>query len=200
MAFADEKKIITSHVCAKCVGGCCNHYTPSVVFLTFHEIKRIMEVTGLPAKFIARYGETEKAFFKEMSVLGDFQYVFNGKRSVFLRSVDGKCVFLTPKGCSLPHNVKPAVCRAFPLWYDKTNGKKRLYLAEDLETCPLAVKHAKDKTLTPVIREMNETTQSLHAVLGRYDKEIKVFRKYKPYLESASIKDVMAWMEEDKLL
>ena len=42
----------------------------------------------------------------------------DGTRRVLLRQPNGDCVFLGPRGCQLPLEVRPLVCRLYP--YDYT--------------------------------------------------------------------------------
>ena len=191
-----EEKIVTNNVCAECKGGCCQRFRKSVVGLTFHEIKRIWEVTGLPINYIARYGKTEPSWWKEIKGAPDTKAVFNEDKSIFLRSNNYSCIFLTEKGCSLPHETKPITCRFFPLWYEKKKGKYKIYLAdEDMKSCPLFVKHKDRKALEPVITEMSETRGSLNALIKRYEKELKIFKKYKHFLEGNNVEEIMRWVE-----
>jgi Fe-S-cluster containining protein len=61
------------------------------------------------------------------------QYVFrpDGSRRVLKRRDDGDCLFLGSFGCVLPLNVRPFVCRLFPLQY----GPEGLY-PEFSTKCP----------------------------------------------------------------
>jgi Fe-S-cluster containining protein len=196
-----KENTVTNYVCAKCRGGCCQRFNESVIAVTFNEIKRIQNTTGLPARHIAGYGKTDPSWWKDIKDDKETKEFYNGEKTVLLRSEGNKCIFLTAKGCSLPHNAKPITCRFFPLWYEKKKGRNQLYLAdEDMEDCLLWEKYRDTKNLDKLIKEMGETRAGLQRQIKRFEKEKKLFKKYKPFLENNSIQKIMDWMQYNREL
>jgi Fe-S-cluster containining protein len=187
----NKGKPVASHECAKCQGGCCRE-SPSVVFINFHEIKRIQEATGLPASFFAHYAKVRKDFLKDFKAAQGELLLGPGNKTTLLRFVAGKCVFLTKYGCSLPKELKTVVCRTFPLWYwHFSHGKNKLYFPENMDACPLAMKFKDEKNFDPLIKEMNETRAGLYRLFRRYDLENSDYIRYKHWLEYRRLDNVI---------
>jgi Fe-S-cluster containining protein len=56
----------------------------------------------------------------------------DGSRRVLERRADGECTFLGDRGCTLPTEVRPLVCRLYP--HDYTAAGLRAELAEGCPT------------------------------------------------------------------
>lgn len=111
-------------VCARCAArgtACCEvPEGEKLATLTFADIERIEQATGMPAhRFVEREQldpavrlayETSRPIYRGMFVGG----VRHG-----LKARDGACVFLERgRGCALPPEAKPMACRLYPFDFD----------------------------------------------------------------------------------
>lgn len=191
---------LASHECAKCRGGCCKN-SSRTIFINFHEIKRIHDATGLPIKFFAEYARLSKSFQKDFKSAQGEQFLNEGDKSTFLRFVDGKCVFLGRKGCSLPHSLKSTVCRGFPLWYwHFPSGRNKIYLPEGIDTCLIFQKFKDGKNLGRLMREMNESRPGLLKLFRRYEEEKEVFIRFKALLDEMPLETVIDHLATSKII
>lgn len=98
--------------CARCCGD--TSHRGRNLLLTKKEVERIAKRTG----------RSPMSFASPISNNGHYGYKMK-KRS-------GKCVFLVGKACSI-YNVRPLVCRFYPL---SINKKNKRYVFEVSDDCP----------------------------------------------------------------
>jgi Fe-S-cluster containining protein len=62
-----------------------------------------------------------------------FKYLFDeeGKRNILKKNEKNECCFLTPDGCALAPNIRPIVCRLYPIDW---NDNKEMWL--NPQHCP----------------------------------------------------------------
>ena len=110
--------MIQENCCARCAQAgktCCQQ---TEIYVTMNDIKRIAVFTSridffeyrLPAD-PAYLGEDNDPLWK--------QHVFcqDGTRRVLRQHASGDCIFLTGSGCQLSLEMRPLVCRLYPLTY-----------------------------------------------------------------------------------
>jgi Fe-S-cluster containining protein len=127
------------HICRDCYFAkktCCT--TPNPIFIGILEAIKIHQETGLKYSDFLVYAE-----FAHEQFLEAFDELLPSKKSIMLRhKPDHGCIFLSEKGCQIPQ-VKPFICRVFPVWYDqeyyKETGMMDLFVESDRD-CELAAK------------------------------------------------------------
>jgi len=89
------------------------------------------------------------------------QYVFrlDGTRRVLKQQPNGDCIFLTDRGCALELEVRPLICRLYPLTYTVIG----VQAATD-ERCPVE-RFCKDRTLFEAFGMSLQTVMRWHADL-----------------------------------
>ncbi|MCA9285929.1 MAG: YkgJ family cysteine cluster protein [Phycisphaerales bacterium] len=124
----------TPHPCARCATmqkTCCQR---AEILVTDGDLGRIAKHTG-HRDFWHRRRPTDPAYFERdpddpnwlrLAIAPD------GTRQVLRRRPGGDCTFLGAKGCVLPTDVRPLVCRLYPFVFNE----KRL-LGEDPDYCPV---------------------------------------------------------------
>lgn len=111
---------------------CCQ---TSEVHLTPGDVGRIAAYTArqgfyeyrAPQKAVYEHAEDDDPVWRENVFRPD------GTRRVLKREEDGNCIFLGERGCVLPLEVRPLVCRIYPFDYDQNGVKER----ELSPGCPL---------------------------------------------------------------
>lgn len=106
------------HPCAKCSGiqkTCCQR---AEILITSGDAARIARHTQRD-DFEERRRPLDIAYFDQADDPNWIRYTFaeDGTRRVLKRRHDGDCTFLGPKGCTLPTDVRPLVCRLYPFTY-----------------------------------------------------------------------------------
>jgi Fe-S-cluster containining protein len=116
--------------CARHTRTCCQRCE---IYATPGDVHRIREYTGL-AEF-TEFGIPKDPSYGDQDddPLWD-QHVFraDGSRRVVKRQANGDCLFLGERGCILPLETRPLICRIYP--YDYTEKGIDADLAEG---CPL---------------------------------------------------------------
>jgi Fe-S-cluster containining protein len=116
--------------CAKTGKTCCQE---TEIYVTLNNIRRI-------AVFTSRLDFFEYRSPADPTYLGNDddpqwqQYVFrlDGTRRVLKQLASGNCIFLAAAGCQLSNDVRPLICRLYPLTYTKAGIN-----AEPDERCPV---------------------------------------------------------------
>lgn len=127
------------NICRACYFAkktCCA--TPNPIFVGILEAIKIHQATGLKYSDFLVYAE-----FAHEQFLEAFDELLPNRKSIMFRhGPDHACIFLSEKGCRIPQ-VRPFICRVFPLWYDqeyyKATGMMDLFVEEDRD-CELASK------------------------------------------------------------
>ncbi|MDE7469541.1 MAG: hypothetical protein K2M30_04555 [Desulfovibrionaceae bacterium] len=92
-------------------------------FLGFSSIDTFFEEEEVTESF----QKNIKAMFPGESEAIERIFPLGGTRfRVALRGEIKHCVFLTPRGCFLPHTIRPILCQLFPFWVYK-NGDLSLF-------------------------------------------------------------------------
>lgn len=127
-----------SLICKEChekLLGCCQYDgNPNdiQIGITFPEMHRIMKEKNLSyADFIVK-DEIEENIINLLStqIHPIFKGIFSGNLRFRLKTIEGKCVFLTDKGCSLSNESKPHYCKLYPFWLQKDSDKLQILLSE----------------------------------------------------------------------
>ncbi len=130
-------------ICMTCGSRCCRRfdYRNWYVQLTLRDIARIAE------------GLKESVY----QVLNKYIKILNYGTHIILtlRAVDGKCIFLTDRGCSI-QNFKPIACRTYPIYIPGTYADPECPLSKYPELLQEEVKNVEQ-----YIKEFNETRQIL---------------------------------------
>jgi len=121
--------MIDSNICAKCheIGsGCCflkDTSQQSQVGILSPDINKIKNHLNIDEdSFIVK--DTVNDEFRESlskNIHPIFDKVFYNNIAFRLKVVDGKCVFLSGDGCTLPKEVRPLYCRIYPFLLSADN-------------------------------------------------------------------------------
>jgi Fe-S-cluster containining protein len=152
----------------KCA-GCDNCCTKTVVPVTHHDVKRIMDGEGLKAdKFIRLYDSTEVD--TEHNSDGWFSMDY-GKRMMGLKAKENRCMFLSDGGVCTIYKSRPQTCRTFPfsIIYDE-DGKLEEAGINDILPCNF--QNGVDKPSTKdyrLARQEDHETESYLKKLEKWD-------------------------------
>ena len=106
-------------ICARCarMGKTCCQETR--VFLTLGDVRRISEAVG--EDDFHEYAVPESGTTKQSAALDPLwtrTFAHPAGRRVLRHDARGACRFLGKKGCRLPLDVRPLVCRLYPFDYN----------------------------------------------------------------------------------
>jgi len=107
------------NLCAKCASinrDCC---TGRDIILTDGDISRIINFNQFYKDFFELRVSTDSSYFDTENDPVWFKNTINldKTRRVIKHQNNNKCFFITQKGCALPLNIRPLVCRLHPLEY-----------------------------------------------------------------------------------
>lgn len=137
------------HTCAQCarIQKTCCEREATWVALTERDITRISRFSGREDFFAWEPVEEElkdvyaNPFCYEEDDHIYVKYLFNdqGCRPVLKKNSDHSCCLATPTGCSLPHDLRPLLCRIYPydwndrleIWVDGGYCPERLFRNEE---------------------------------------------------------------------
>ena len=127
--MSDQEEFLCAR-CAKHMRTCCQ---TSEIFTTLGDVQRITEFTG-KSDFHERRAPEDPVYAEQDDdpVWRDNVFDEHGTRRVLKRQPNGDCTFLGSKGCVLPMETRPLICRIYP--YDYTEAGIREELARG---CPL---------------------------------------------------------------
>ncbi|MBC7077089.1 MAG: YkgJ family cysteine cluster protein [Synergistales bacterium] len=108
----------TESLCARCARlgkTCCQ---TCEIYVTPGDVARIEAFTGQTGFYEFRVPD-DPVYLDQDDDPEWAACVFrpDGSRRVLKRKADGDCVFLGPRGCQLPLEVRPLVCRLYPINY-----------------------------------------------------------------------------------
>lgn len=116
--------------CARHMRTCCQ---TREIYCTPGDVRRIGEHTGRDDHFAFRVPDDPDYLDQDDDpTWRDYVFRDDDARRVLHRRDDGDCTFLGDRGCVLPLDVRPLVCRIYP--YDYTEAGIRDELADG---CPL---------------------------------------------------------------
>lgn len=136
------------HPCARCAQmqrTCCQR---AEILLTGGDVARIHAHTGRD-DFDERRRPLDPAYLEADDADPEWLGLTldaDGRRRLLARRPNGDCVFLGERGCVLPTEVRPLVCRLYPWSYDA--GGLR---GEDAEYCPRALRRWPGDTMIEVL-------------------------------------------------
>jgi Fe-S-cluster containining protein len=101
--------------CAQITKTCCQRCE---VLVTAGDKQRIADYTGR-TDFWEYRAPTDPVYLEQDDDPNWLKWAFrpDGTRPILKRRTAGDCTFLTPRGCSLPMEVRPLVCRIYPYTY-----------------------------------------------------------------------------------
>ena len=104
--------------CAKCAQAgktCCQQ---TEIYVTVADVKRIA-ASAARIDFFEFRPPADPEYFAAEDDPPWQQHVFrlDGTRRVLKQQPSGDCIFLTPVGCLLSQEVRPLICRLYPLTY-----------------------------------------------------------------------------------
>lgn len=122
-------------ICHELKQGCClypENNEGTQIGLTFNEIFRIMKVTNLTYNDFIEKDTVEPTVteFLSSSVHPVFSAIFPDNVRLKLKIINGKCIFLSEKGCRLPVNSRPHYCRLYPFWFKQDNESLLILLSD----------------------------------------------------------------------
>jgi uncharacterized protein len=116
--------------CARHMKTCCQ--TPEI-YVTPGDVERLANHTG--RRDFYRFRVPSEPTYLEQDddpVWQDHVFREDNSRRVIIKTPDNDCSFLGSKGCTLPLEVRPLVCRLYPFDYDESGIRSDL-----AEGCPL---------------------------------------------------------------
>ena len=104
----------------------------------------------------------------------------DGKRRALKRAVGGDCTFLGAQGCSLPREVRPLVCRLYPLDYTEKG-----LIGEAHEYCPTAALRPPGGRMSQLLRMDELEARRWHRMLYQELEQDLERDEDRPHLRSA---------------
>ncbi|MDI6798001.1 MAG: YkgJ family cysteine cluster protein [Desulfatibacillaceae bacterium] len=147
-------------LCARCAkrGKTCCQW--SEIYITQGDVNRILLMTGQSGFYEYRTAQNPQ-YLDQADDPPWREHVFraDGARRVLKRGPGGDCIFLGNKGCLLPLDCRPLVCRLYPFTYHYEG------IHEELETgCPRELVESGDMLLKEL--DMNpEQARKWHQTL-----------------------------------
>lgn len=137
--------------CARAGKTCCQQ---TEIYVTLKDVKRIAVFTSRLDFFEFRR-PVDPAYLAVDDDPAWQRYVFSpdGTRRVLKQQPAGDCVFLTGKGCLLTLEVRPLICRLYPLTYTVSGVLPALD-----ENCPVT-HHSSGR---PVLETFGLTMETIH--------------------------------------
>lgn len=110
--------------CARYMSTCCQ---TSEVYATPGDVARIEEFTGQTG-FTEFRSPEDPVYLLNDDDPAWRQFVFrsDGTRRIVRRHPSGDCVFLGERGCVLPLEVRPLICRIYPYDFNEQGLKEKL--------------------------------------------------------------------------
>jgi Fe-S-cluster containining protein len=104
----------------------------------------------------------------------------DGKRHVLAQEPNGDCTFLGPEGCTLSREVRPLICRLYPLRYSERGVE-----GEAAEYCPIAVLQPPEGSMALLLGMEELEIRRWHAMLYEELEEDLERDEGRPHLRSA---------------
>ncbi len=151
---------MSEHICAQCARcqkTCCQE---TDIYVSPGDLRRIEQFTGR-ADFTEFRAASDPAYLEVDSDPLWQQCVFrdDGTKRVMKQRADGDCSFLGERGCSLPTEVRPLICRLYPFDYDADGIRDKL-----AGGCPTQLLAA-DQTLPQAIGMNRNDAERWHQML-----------------------------------
>ncbi len=110
--------------CARHMKTCCQ---TSEIYTTSGDVQRITEYTG-QSDFVEFRKPANPAYSEQDDdpIWRDHVFRSDGSRRVLKRQANGDCHFLGDKGCRLPLETRPLICRIYPFDYTADGIKETL--------------------------------------------------------------------------
>lgn len=167
------------NICSGCTESCCiGDYG---TFVTLQDVMRISSYTGMaPAQF-AEYGnicddpDGQKELMEEKSH-SYFEYTASGKILKLKSTPDKKCMFLEADSCKI-RQVRPLICRIFPLGFRKKKGKITLFMEKEDSYCRVAKKNSVSDVLKFIELTEKEAIQLIKQFLDEVEEYKEAERK-----------------------
>ena len=156
--------------CAACHAqglGCCRlgaEGTARMFGLTRGEVEVIAQASGLePEKFVVS-DRASSEFLADLAAIHPLflQTMPGGGRLRLAVAPDGACVFLGPRGCKLPAEVRPLYCRLYPFWFSQ-DGRLMVLISQHC----LAQKGA--RSWREVLARLGENQEHLRGLFTRLE-------------------------------
>jgi Fe-S-cluster containining protein len=147
-------------LCARCARvqlTCCQQRE---IYITPGDRQRIERHTGR-ADFFEFRGPIDPSYYEDDSDPAWRDHVFrsDGTRRILKRKGNGDCTFLSSTGCTLSPEIRPLVCRLFPLDYTERGIE-----LQPVEGCPIQLLRPGQKLLE-TLNMHPEVMQRWHAQL-----------------------------------
>ncbi|MBL7054284.1 YkgJ family cysteine cluster protein [Candidatus Woesearchaeota archaeon] len=189
-------------VCTQCADGqlnCINCCTSPFTekdpgfWLTLTDIARIVKKTKInPDKFCRLTtvdDDDDDSCVDEKH--GDLMYLHD--KVILMSGKDKKCFFLGKKGCKI-FDVRPKMCRIFPFYFDEEEGMIKITIEEESkeeDDCYLTKINHKDNGISHLLKQINQTEETMKECIKEYIEEMKLHDKYKNQLEKKTIMEVL---------
>lgn len=157
-------------VCAVCHlkgGGCCRLGSDSAEHmfgLTLGEVEVIAKASNREPETFMKADRVSSRFLEDMAAIHPIfpQTLPQGRRLRLVVTEEGACVFLGPKGCTLPVDARPLYCRIYPFWFTP-RGQVMVLISGKC----LAQKDA--RSWRDVLTNMGETKGHLRELFARLE-------------------------------
>ncbi|NHI92921.1 MAG: hypothetical protein EAX96_10505 [Candidatus Lokiarchaeota archaeon] len=182
------------YICSSSGIDCCN--TPHQIIISINEAIKMHKETGL------NYSE-----FVAFVNLGIVQYedafkdlLPNGKALAMKRCLKGSCYFCTDNGCTISQ-IRPIICRVFPVWYDqdiyKSNNSLILFIEE--RDCLIRKKMQEFVNFEDACKFVGTTEENLKNYFKDFIHEMELFRTYEHLFDTLDINSAFKKIEEELL-
>lgn len=164
MSSAMPAGVASATPCARCAAlqrTCCQR---ADILVTLGDLERIRAHGGrtdfweqrAPSDPVYLEEDPEDPRWKALTVRAD------GTRRTLRRRADGDCTFLGARGCELPREVRPLVCRLYPHGYNEAGLVGR---GEDY--CPTRILAPDGRAMSEVLEIDRADARRWHATLYR---------------------------------
>ena len=114
-------------VCARCHAlghGCClikEENIPNQIGIFYSDIQRICNHLNVSEEYFVVKDTVSDEFLEALttSIHPIFKKIYHKNIGFKLKTIDGKCVFLSDTGCKLPDSARPLYCKIYPFWSSK---------------------------------------------------------------------------------
>ena len=181
--------ILKSNPCVGCEEHCCvGEYA---TFVTFGDVKRISEFTGLEPDVFCVYAPicSDKKGQKELLKEKDHAYFGYGSDGDILQlraCKGGECIFLKDMKCSI-YASRPLICKIFPVGFKKVNDKVELFIEVEDSHCAFTDIKSVDKIHDCLGRSKEESLKLIEQFL----EEVDVYKRFSKNLIKDSVSSVL---------
>ncbi len=174
------------------IGKDCCH-TPHEIIIGAIEAIKIHNKTGLKYSQFLHHIELNDKELEE----GFLDLIPSGKVLVIKRNTDRSCFFLKENGCSIP-NLKPTVCKVFPLWFEQQiyQSQHEIELFIEERECFLRSELLKFQSLEEGCCNFKINLKEIREIFLKLIEDFKTYLKYHYLFELMDVDSAFKEIEQ----